>query len=439
MKEESLQAGQKGVETPGPGPGQVSCPYRSPDQSWPEEEGIDLLELWLVLWGHRRFLIALFLVATISTACLSLFVFPKIYQAKASLMPVESREGGLSSYISMLGGMGLSLPSGKATPSQTLVAILESRTLKEKVISRLDLLRIFFEEEWDPVRKVWRDPSEPPSLEEGVRALRGITRVSEERRAGLVNITVEWKDPVLASEIANAHLQELEGFINANALSVAKKKRLFLESQVSKTRRELAEAEERFKNFQEEKRFVAMNEQAEAAIRGLAELKGMVAAKEVELDVVRTYATPLNPKVQLLESQLGELRKQLERLEANHSREGGSKLSLAGAPELGLIYGRLKRDVVFHEKVLELLTQQYELARIEESKEDVAFQVIDWAVPPVKKYKPKTRMNVLLAGVLSLLLGVTLVFVWRYVGKVRQELKAKFPVSSDENGITARG
>jgi tyrosine-protein kinase Etk/Wzc len=426
MKEESLEREQKGASTlPEDGSQQAYCPFRGGDSSWPEEEGPDLLELWLVLWNQRKFLLALFLVATISTGCLSLFVFPKIYQAKASLIPVESREGGLSSYLSMLGGIGLSLPAGKAAPSQTLVAILESRTLKEKVISRLDLLKIFSEKEWDPLRKEWKDPTKAPSLEDGVKALRGITRVSDERRTGLVTITVEWKDPALASEIANAHILELEGFINANALSVAKKKRLFLEAQVSKTKRELSEAEERFKDFQQEKRFVAMNEQAEAAIRGLAELKGMVAAKEVELDVIRTYATSLNPKVQLLESQLTELRKQLERLEANHSKEGGSKLSLAGAPELGLTYGRLKRDVVFHEKVLELLTQQYELARIEESKEDVAFQVIDWAVPPVKKYKPKTRTNVLLAGVLSILLGTTLVFGYRYVRRVRQDLRAK--------------
>lgn len=404
---------------------QISCPFGAGEQPWQEEEGPDLLELWLVLWNHRRFLLAVFLAATVTTGSLSLFVLPKIYQAKASLIPVESREGGLSSYVSMLGGLGLSLPAGKATPSQTLVAILESRTLKEKVISRLDLLKVFFHEEWDPASKAWKDPAKPPALEDGVKALRGITRVNDERRTGLVNITVEWKDPALASEIANAHILELESFINANALSVAKKKRLFLEAQVLKTKKELSEAEERFKDFQQEKRFVAMNEQAEAAIRGLAELKGMVAAKEVELDVIRTYATSLNPKVQLLESQLAELRKQLERLEANHSKEGGSKLSLAGAPELGLIYGRLKRDVVFHEKVLELLTQQYELARIEESKEDVAFQVIDWAVPPVKKYKPKTRTNVLLAGVLSILIGITFVFGYRYVRRARQDLRAK--------------
>ncbi len=425
MKEEDLQTEQKGAAFPGVGLQQAPCPYRAGESSWAEEEGLDLLELWLVLWSRRRFLLCLFLAATISTGILSLFVFSKIYQARASLIPMESREGGFSSYVAMLGGMGLSLPGGKATPSQTLVAILESRTLKEKVISRLDLMRIFFEEQWDTLKNQWKDPSKQPNLEDGVKALKGITRVNEERRTGLVNITVEWKDPTLASEIANAHIMELESFINANALSVAKKKRLFLEAQVSKTKRELSEAEERFKDFQQEKRFVAMNEQAEAAIRGLAELKGMVAAKEVELDVVRTYATALNPKVQLLESQLSELRKQLERLEANHSKEGGSKLSLAAAPELGLTYGRLKRDVLFHEKVLELLTQQYELARIEESKEDVAFQVIDWAVPPVRKHKPKTSTNVLMAGVLSILVGTMVVFGQRYIGKLRQEMRAK--------------
>jgi uncharacterized protein involved in exopolysaccharide biosynthesis len=395
-----------------------------------DEDEINLYELYLVIRRHFRFLAILFLGATFATGVVSKFVLTKTYQSHASLTPVESREMGLGAALGSLGGViGIPIPGVKATPAQTFVAILQSRTVAEGVIERLGLMREFNEDEWDEARQAWKKPEEPPTMEGAVRGLKGISRISDDRKSGLVNIWVEYKDPGVSADIANAYLDELDRFLNVNALSLAKKKRVFLEGQLGKTRQELRLAEDAFKDFQEEKRFVAQSEQAEAAIKGMADLKAMIAAKEVELDVLRTYATPRNPKVQIVQSQLDEMRKQMERLEANHSKEGGSKLSLASAPELGLTYSRLKREVLFQEKVLELLTQQYELSRIEEVKEDVSFQVIDRAVPPVRKYKPKTLLNVFLAGVVSLMLGVFWVFFREYIRRARAEAQAKNSVS----------
>lgn len=389
-----------------------------------EDDEINLYDLFLVIKRRLWFLIVLFLVATGLTGVYSKFVLPPIYRAQASIMPLETSEGGLSSTLAALSGIaGINIPMGKRTSAQTFVAVLNSRTVAETVIQRLDLMSEFFEENWDQENKAWKDPENPPTLEDAVRRLQRMTQVSEDRNTGLVNMAVEYTDPRRAAEIANVFLEELDSFINANALSMAKRKRIFLEEQLNKNRRELRVAEERFKDFQQEKRFVAMDSQAEAAIKGMAELKGLIAAKEVELDVIRTYATSLNPKVQLLQSELKELHKQLEKLEADHSNQGGSKLSLASAPALALTYARLKREVIVHEKVMELLTQQYELARIEEAKEDVSFQIIDQAVPPVKKYKPKSRLNVMLAGVVSLMLGIFLIFFWEYIQKARAQAR----------------
>jgi capsule polysaccharide export protein KpsE/RkpR len=179
-----------------------------------------------------------------------------------------------------------------------------------------------------------------------------------------------------------------------------------LETQVEKTKKELQRAEEELKAFQEEKRLVVMDAQAQAAIKGVAELKAIITAKEVELDVLKTYATPQNPRVQILDSEIKELTKQLQKLEAENSAKGGSDLSLVSAPDLGLTYARLQREVSYREKLLEMLYKMYESARIDEAREDIKFQIIDQAVPSYHPVSPRPLLNAVIAFFLSLALAI---------------------------------
>ena len=94
--------------------------------------------------------------------------------------------------------------------------------------------------------------------------------------------------------------------------------------------------------------------------------------------------------------------------------------SFSEAPTLGLQYIRLKRKAVTHQKIFELLTQQYEMAKIDEVKEDIAFQVIDRAIPPKEWIKPNRRLNVMLAGVVSLFAGIFLVFFLEYLSNLKE-------------------
>lgn len=403
-----------------------SLPPKIPQdpQGLDAQEEIDFYELWWTIRKRLRAIIV-FVVATVFvTGVTSFFILPKIYKAKATILPIESSEGGLLSMMGQLGSLaGVALPQ-KQTSSQTLIAVLESRSVAEGVIERLGLMKIFFSSDWDEKKNSWKDPDDPPKLEEGVRKLESIRTISSDRKTGLITIEAEYKDPQLAASIANAFVEELDRFINKNALSMAKRQRIFLEEQVEKTKGELQEAEEALKAFQEEKRLVVMDAQAQAAIKGLAELKAVITAKEVELDVLKTYATAQNPRVQILQSEIKELRKQLQKLEAEDSAKGGSDLSLASAPDLGLTYARLQRDVLYRSKVLELLYQQYEMAKINEAKEDVRFQVIDPAVPPFKKAKPKTLLNVALAFFLAGMIALMWAFIAEYVEKSRLRRQA---------------
>lgn len=403
------------------------------DQGLYQEDDIDLYELFLVFRRRLRFLLTLVVGVAFVTGFTSFFILPKVYKAEATVMPLESQESGLLSTLSALGGAaGIPVPQ-KQTSAQTLVAVLESRSVAEAVIQSAGLMREFFKSRWDHSKGQWKEPHDVPPMEDGVRRLRDISAVRQDRKSGLITIEVHYTDPVLASVIANSFVEQMDKFINKNALSMAKRQRIFLEAQVETTKRELAQAEENLKGFQEEKRLVAMDAQAQAAIKGLAELKAMVTAKEVELDVLRTYATAQNPRVQILESELKELRKQLQKMEAEESGKGGSELSLASAPDLGLTHVRLQREVMYRAKVLELLYQQYEMAKIQEAKEDVRFQVIDPAVPPVRKAKPKVLLNTMLSALLALMLGVFWVFTSNYLQRIKAERSAG-PQAQPEEG-----
>jgi uncharacterized protein involved in exopolysaccharide biosynthesis len=202
---------------------------------------------------------------------------------------------------------------------------------------------------------------------------------------------------------------------------MAKRNRIFVENQLYKVKKELREAEEALKGFQINKKIVAIGAQTEASITALANLKGQITAKEVQLGVIKQYSTPSNPDVLTIKDELRELKKQLAMLESKGSNPKIEAIpSLSEAPALGLQYVRLKRKAVTHQKIFELFTQQYEMAKIEEAKEDITFQVIDRAIPPEKKIKPKRKLIVMLVGVISLFAGIFLVFFLEYLSNLKE-------------------
>jgi tyrosine-protein kinase Etk/Wzc len=250
-------------------------------------------------------------------------------------------------------------------------------------------------------------------------------KVSDDRK-GLISIIVEYRNPKVAANIANEYTAALERFLNENALSIAKRNRIFLGKQLESTKVDLLRTEEDLKGYQTKERIVALDAQSEAAIKALAELKAQVIAREVQLAAWREFTTKANPDVKRMEDELRELSQQLKRLEmgskhADSNKSIGAWITLNEAPAVGLGYVRLKRDALIQEKVFEFLTQQYEMAKVEEAHDDITFQVVDSAVAPQKKIKPKRALNVLIAGVGSLFLGILLVFLFEYL----EEQKAR--------------
>ncbi len=156
------------------------------------EDEINLLDYWRVIRKRWKIIAVIFLTSVVTAAIVSLRM-TEIYQAKATIMPIESSRGRVSAALRSLG----SLPFvGGLVPSiggSKLVTVLKSRTMAEDVIQTLDLMKVLFEEPQD----------EPPTLQDAVRSLTGMTETKDDK--GLISISVEYKDPEIAADIANQY------------------------------------------------------------------------------------------------------------------------------------------------------------------------------------------------------------------------------------------
>ena len=177
-----------------------------------------LLDYWDVIKRGRWLLITLVLSTVFATLILSLLM-PKLYQARTTILPMGQEQSGLSAALSASPLAALGGLPGIQNPTDKLMIVLQSRTVAEEVIKKLDLLRIFNEEQWDTAHADWKDPEKKPMLEDAIRKLqKEVINVSSDRR-GVVTLTAEWRNPALAATIANAYVDASSKFLNEHSIN----------------------------------------------------------------------------------------------------------------------------------------------------------------------------------------------------------------------------
>ncbi|MGB7630958.1 MAG: GNVR domain-containing protein, partial [Candidatus Deferrimicrobium sp.] len=231
----------------------------------------------------------------------------------------------------------------------------------------------------------------------------------EERKSGIIILTVEDKDPKRAADMANAFVEELKSLKGGLAISEAGQRRMFFEDQIRQTKASLTRSEEEIKAFQQRTGMFQIDAQARAIIEGIARLRAGIAVKEVEAKVLRSFATTQNPDVQRIEEEIRALRTELEKLETSKGSGFDPIMSSGRVPEMGTEYLRKLRQLKYNETLYELLSKQYELAKLDEERDTVVIQVIDRAVTPELKSRPKISLNVLVATVMAFFLAVIFV------------------------------
>ncbi|WP_038744678.1 chain-length determining protein, partial [Burkholderia pseudomallei] len=207
----------------------------------------------------------------------------------------------------------------------------------------------------------------------------------------LLTIAADDTDPAVAAELANAHVAALAKLLERIAVTQAQQRRAFLEKEVAKARIALANAQDAYVKLQAKSGIVSVDADTQLAIRHSAEIRSLLAAKQIELSSLGTYATAENPQVKRIEAEVSTLKAQLEKI------ENGDAASLRGS-DAGMATLRSYREMKYQESVVDVLSRQLELARVDEAKSGPLVQQVDVAAPPERKAKP-SRLLILLASV----------------------------------------
>ena len=361
---------------------------------------------WL---GESKFLIAGLTAAAALLALAVSLVVPPVFTARSTLLAPNSQQQGGSAAamaaLGALGGLGGLAGVGSKTPDELYVALMKSDSVVRALAERFDLKAHYEVETYEQLRKV----------------VPKYVRVTSDKKSGLISVEVDDESPKFASDLANAHREEVTRVLGRLAVSEAQLRRVFFENQLKETKENLIKAEEGLQRVQERSGVIVLDKQAEALILGAAQLRAQIVEREVRLKVLRTGATEQNPEVVRLNSELRALRAELARMESAQGAPTGSAIDLpvGRIPAAAIDYVRARRELKLQETVLESMVRQFELAKLDEAKEGQGLQLVDVAVPPDRRSKP-SRLLIVLGGTLgTLLLASALVVVRRYNAQAR--------------------
>jgi tyrosine-protein kinase Etk/Wzc len=386
-----------------------------------DEADIDVLQYFIVIAKHKRSILLFTFVVALVSVVITLLL-PNRYTATAVLMPPRQDASSATAILGELIGKGssggIATALGLQNPNDLYVGILKGRTIADSLIERFKLQKLYDLETLVETRE---------ELEDNTTVTAG--------KNGLIAISFEDKDPQRAAAVANAYIEELERLTAALAFSEASQRRKHFQDQVDAARVGLAKADQAMKVVQEETGLIKPPEQAHAIFGAMAALRGEIAAKEVELTAMKTFATNQNPDYIRLKEQLTTLRGQLVGLEkSNKLGLGDILLPTSKVPEAGVRFLEKWRDVKYYETLYELLAKQLELARIDEAKNSTIIQLVDKAVEPDKKSKPKRAVIVLISTLVAGVLGLLYAFIKEgYEAAKRDPMRSRLILRLREN------
>lgn len=371
-----------------------------------EAQTINLLNLLEVIARRKKLVLALCGASLVLSTAYSL-TLPDIYSATARVLPpAKEVSGGLSAMLSQMGGIVGGAVGGLGGGTELYVGVLKSRTVADAVIQRLGLPELYH----------------VPT----VASARGIVREAlkvQVGKEGIISITIEDKDPKYAALIANEFASELGRTLIRLNFSKVGTERIFLEKRLDLVKKDLQKAEDELKSFSKQHKIVQVESQTKATIENIAKVKSELASTEIKLASLRTEQTDESPAVKSLAAQLKMQKSKLAQL-AGGKGDGEGIPPLANLPGAGLEYARKLRELKIQEATFEQLTKQNELAKLSEAKDSSSLQVLDDAIVPTGKSKPKRGVIVFVTTVLAFFGSILLALVLEYFKGMSEEDKA---------------
>jgi uncharacterized protein involved in exopolysaccharide biosynthesis len=359
-----------------------------------------------LLWESRRFL-GCVAGAGLLLSTLIAFLIPNRYQSMARLMPPDSNSGLAQAVVALAGGSpGLggiaSQLLGQKNTSDLLAGILYSRTVADAVIQKFDLKKVYKARRIEDARKELGDH----------------TGVGVDRKSEIITIVVTDKSPQRAAAMAQAYIEELNRTVAEVSTSSARRERIFLEGRLQAVKQDLEADEKELSQFSSKNTAIDIKTQGKAMVGAAATPQGQYIAARSEPEGLRQHDADSNARVRSLQVRVAELENQLAKVGGKDEGTSLEKATQGDAlypwvrkvPPLGLAYADLYRRTKIQERLFDMLTQEYELARVEEAKGIATVKVLDAPNLPEKRSFPPHLLFMLLGTVLALSCGVAWVF-----------------------------
>jgi uncharacterized protein involved in exopolysaccharide biosynthesis len=363
-----------------------------------QDDEISLLDLLQTLVDNLRLLVIGPLLVGLTALGIT-FTIPPTFTAETKFLPPQQQQGMAASMLASLGALGglAGAASGLKNPADQYVAFLKSNSIEDALIDRFKLM-----ERYDANYKA----SARKTLEGKVRIASG--------KDGLITVSVDDTDPQVAADIANAHVQELTQLLSRLAVTEAQQRRQFFEKQLQQTQDKLTQAEVALKETGISSAVLKSNPQS--AVAAVAALQAQVTVQEVKLGAMRGYLAETAPDFKQALNELASLRAQL----AKQSKDS-AKPAAAGQGSAQGDYVTRYREFKYQETLFELFAKQFEMAKVDESREGANIQVLDKAHPPELKSKPKKALIAIIATLASGFALLLFVFIRQALRNANQD------------------
>ncbi len=352
------------------------------------EDDISLLDLLQTVVDNLRLLVVGPLVVGLAALGISFAVSPT-FTATVKFLPPQQQQSAAASMLASLGG--LAGAAGIKNPADQYLAFMKSNSVQDELIERFKLQERYQAKFKDDTRK---------ELTENTRASSG--------KDGLITVQIDDKDPKFAAELANAHVEELQKLLARLAVTEAQQRRAFFEKQLGQVKDKMVAAELALRSTGVSGSVLKSN--PSAAVAGVAGLQAQVTAQEVKVGAMRGYLAETAPDFKQAMTELANLRTQLAKQEKDQPASSGQG-----------DYVAKYRDFKYQETLFDLFAKQFELAKVDESREGAVIQILDAAQPPEKKTKPKKALIAIIATLAAGLALLLFVFIRQALRNASQD------------------
>ena len=345
-----------------------------------DQDEISLFDFLQVIVDNLQLLVLGPLACGIVAFCIS-FAIPPIYTAKTLFLPPQQQQSTAASLLASLGALGGMAGAGASikSPADQYLSFIKSMSVQDAIVERFKLTEKYDSKFKSDARTV---------LNEKVRITYG--------KDGLISVEVDDTDPKFAADLANAHVEELQSLLGRMAVTEAQHRRIFFEKQLQITKNNLAKAELALKSSGTNSSVLKAS--PTSAFESVARIKAGISVQEVKLSSMRNYLTEAAPEFKQALNELASLKIHLAK--AEHEEPAVKETN---------DYLSRYREFKYQETMFELFAKQFELAKVDESREGFGIQVLDVAQPPERKSKPKKSLIATVANLISFLILILIV------------------------------